>query len=63
MASKEDPFSPVVTDEEKRIDFVSLCKEFISFYKSFEEDPGLTKYDSKQKCYVTFGISGAGKVR
>lgn len=58
-----DPYDTFETKDEKGISFVSLCKDFINYYKSFEEDAGLSSYNGADTCYVTFGISGAGKVR
>lgn len=48
---------------EDDIDFVSLSTEFLQFYDQFQKGLASTNLDPSIPCFVTFGISGAGKVR
>ena len=57
-----DPFTIPETEEERNINFIGLCQEFIMYYNNFIDDFSKSTYNGRDTCYVTFGISGAGKV-
>ena len=50
----------------ERITFESIAPEFTKFYQEFDSSLKETPFKNSscsERCFVTFGISGAGKVR
>ena len=48
----------------KNLNFLDLSEQFTRYYAEFEESFARTEFakGSEATCFVTFGISGAGKV-